>query len=266
MTDTIENFSVHAVCEVPVCPIRATPAHRSEMVSQLIFGEGCKIIEDNGEGWCKIECDYDGYEGWCQRSQLSGSEEENVFHQFPPVLTRQWSTKIIFNGADMIIPFGSVMAADLEDRTAYQNNAYEWDPLGAKLTETQIRQIAFTFVNTSYLWGGKSVFGVDCSGFVQTVFRFFNIPILRDASQQATEGEGVGFLQEARCGDLAFFDNNEGRITHVGLLLNDHEIIHASVKVRVDNIDNHGIVNRETGERTHKLRLIKRYFELLSQS
>lgn len=102
------------------------------------------------------------------------------------------------------------------------------------------------------------MFGVDCSGFCQMVYRFCNVHLLRDAYQQATQGEVVGFLQEARCGDLAFFDNEEGRITHVGILLNDNEIIHSSVKVRIDSIDNMGIINRDTRQRTHKLRIIKR--------
>jgi len=92
------------------------------------------------------------------------------------------------------------------------------------------------------------------------VYRFFNIPLLRDAYLQATQGESVGFLQEVKCGDLAFFDNAEGRITHVGILLNESEIIHASGKVRIDKIDNAGIINTDTGLRTHQLRIIKRYF------
>ena len=134
------------------------------------------------------------------------------------------------------------------------------DPASLIFEEEMIKEVGFPFVNTGYLWGGKSIFGVDCSGFCQTVYKFFNKPILRDASQQATQGEIVGFLQEARCGDLAFFDNAEGRITHVGMMLNEREILHSSVKVRIDPIDNMGIINKDTGERTHQLRIIKRYF------
>ena len=131
--------------------------------------------------------------------------------------------------------------------------------LKAEFTEASIKEISIQFLNTSYLWGGRSVFGIDCSGFVQQVFRFFNKPLQRDAYQQATDGEVVGFLQEAKCGDLAFFDNEEGKITHVGILYNADTIIHASGKVRIDKIDNMGIVNSDTGERTHNLRIIKRY-------
>jgi gamma-D-glutamyl-L-lysine dipeptidyl-peptidase len=92
------------------------------------------------------------------------------------------------------------------------------------------------------------------------VYKFLNIALLRDAGQQATQGEVVNFLQEARCGDLAFFDDEEGKIIHVGILLNNYQIIHASSRVRVDKIDNEGIINSDTGERAQRLRIIKRYF------
>ena len=115
------------------------------------------------------------------------------------------------------------------------------------------------FLNTPYLWGGRSVFGADCSGFVQTVFLYLQIKLPRDATHQALEGEAVGFLQEMKCGDLAFFDDPEGNIIHVGILLSESDIIHAYGKVRVDKIDNQGIINTDTGNRTHKFRLIKRF-------
>lgn len=122
-----------------------------------------------------------------------------------------------------------------------------------------MRQTALGYLDVPYLWGGKSKCGIDCSGFSQQVFKSFGIKLPRDAYQQAEMGEVVGFLLEAQCGDLAFFDNEEGRITHVGIMLNTDEIIHASGKVRIDKIDNQGIVHSETGARTHKLRIIKRY-------
>ncbi len=122
-----------------------------------------------------------------------------------------------------------------------------------------IREVTLKFLDVPYLWGGKSYFGIDCSGFCQQEFKQFGIKLPRDAYQQADKGEVVGFLQEAQCGDLAFFDNEEGRIIHVGIMLNIHEIIHASGKVRIDKIDHQGIINSESGTRTHQLRIIKRY-------
>jgi gamma-D-glutamyl-L-lysine dipeptidyl-peptidase len=122
-----------------------------------------------------------------------------------------------------------------------------------------IKQNALGFLDTPYLWGGKTACGIDCSGFSQQVFKQFGIKLPRDSYQQAEAGEVVGFLMEAQCGDLAFFDNEEGRITHVGIMLGNDEIIHSSGKVRIDKIDSQGIINSETGARTHKLRIIKRY-------
>ena len=126
-------------------------------------------------------------------------------------------------------------------------------------SEEYIRQAAMKYLDVPYLWGGKSLCGIDCSGFSQQVYRQFGIKLPRDSYQQAEFGEVVGFLLEAKCGDLAFFDNEEGRITHVGIMLSNDQIIHASGKVRIDKIDNQGIINAETGARTHKLRIIKRY-------
>ncbi|OQP61828.1 hypothetical protein A3860_30650 [Niastella vici] len=254
----------YAVCKVPVAPLRAEPAHKSEMISQLLFAEAALVLEE-GKDFIKVQGVYDGYEGWCQRSQLAIID--NWANNTPAqTFTAEWINAITINNLPSKVPLGvpvlngvnrqqlaAVLSIDYKE-------AATWNAAGAKPGADAIKERAMLFLNTPYLWGGRSVFGVDCSGFTQMVFRFFNIPLLRDAYLQATQGEVVGFLQEARCGDLAFFDNAEGRITHVGILLNDHEIIHASGNVRIDKIDNAGILNVETGLRTHQLRIIKRYF------
>jgi cell wall-associated NlpC family hydrolase len=123
-----------------------------------------------------------------------------------------------------------------------------------------IHSFAFRYLNVPYLWGGKSVFGTDCSGFVQQVFKMAGIWLPRDSGDQAELGETVEFVQAARLGDLAYFDNEEGRIIHVGIMLNENTIIHSSGYVHVDRIDHAGIIHHLTGARTHKLRIIKRYF------
>lgn len=138
-------------------------------------------------------------------------------------------------------------------------NSGEILPNAVPFNAESIHQVARKYLDVPYLWGGKSLFGIDCSGFCQQVFKQFGVKLPRDAYQQAELGEVVGFLQEVTCGDLAFFDNEEGKITHVGLMLSIHEIIHASGKVRIDKIDHQGIINSETGVRTHQLRIIKRY-------
>jgi hypothetical protein len=137
----------------------------------------------------------------------------------------------------------------------------KYNPPGGKINKKNIKWISGKYLNTSYLWGGKSVFGIDCSGFTQSVYKFLNIYLPRDSWQQAELGDTVDHLHGTNCGDLCFFENEEGRITHVGLLLNNHTIIHSSGKVRIDKIDNVGIINSDTGQqRTHKIKLIKRYF------
>jgi hypothetical protein len=252
----------NAICCVPVSAMRAEPAHRSEMVSQQLFGESCTVTERAKDNWIKIRCSYDDYEGWCQESHVMETAPGN---DLPQSYTGGWLNDISYNGQLMRIPFGSSLHGIREGQLAWKEASLRYeggliDPFTTAPEEKTIRQFAFMFLNTAYLWGGKSVFGVDCSGFCQTVFKLLNIRLHRDAYQQATQGEAIGFLQEVKCGDLAFFDNEEGRITHVGILLNEAEIIHASVKVRVDKIDNMGIINTDTNLRTHKLRVIKRIF------
>lgn len=254
----------YAVCKVPVAPLRAEQAHKSEMISQLLLAEAGLILEE-AKDFIKLQSIHDGYEGWCQRSQLAVVDTYTK-EAASQTYTAGWVNTIAINNAPAHVPMGIpvLSAVNAKELSAVLNidygNAAIWNAANAKPEAAAIKERAMPFLNTPYLWGGRSVFGIDCSGFTQMVFRFFNIPLLRDAYLQATQGEVVGFLQEARCGDLAFFDNAEGRITHVGILLNDEEIIHSSGNVRIDKIDNAGIVNVETGVRTHKLRIIKRYF------
>src|SRR5580704_1073995 len=252
---------IRAICCVPVSPLRSEPSHRTEMVSQLVFGECCEILEQDNREWYRIRVKFDGYEAWCQPAHLTEIDDVE-FESGGNELTPEWVTALEYNGHPMMVPMGSHLTAMKNGRASWRKNQVHykgktWDPAAAATNPKSIRQLTYKFLNTPYLWGGKSVFGVDCSGFVQTVYKFFGISLLRDAYQQAGQGEAVGFLEETRTGDLAFFDNGESKITHVGILLNAHEIIHASGKVRIDKIDNMGIVQSENFQRTHHLRVIK---------
>jgi hypothetical protein len=254
----------YMVCCVPVSPMRAEPSHKAEMVSQQLFGEKSFILESTADNWVKIQLKYDDYQGWVQRSHLTGIDEEQ-YVKTDKDITSDWVSEVDYNGHKMFVPMGSSLTAFKNGIAFWRKNSVHfkgkvWNPEEVPITPKLIKQTVFKFLNTSYMWGGKSVFGIDCSGFAQMTYKIINIALPRDARQQADKGEVVHFLQEAHCGDLAFFDNEEGRITHVGILLNDHEVIHSSGKVRIDKIDTQGILNLETKERTHKLRIIKRYF------
>lgn len=252
------------VSSVPVAPLRTEPAHKSEMSSQLLFGEKVTFLESNHDGWQKVKVKYDDYEGWIQKGQLI-TIDEHKFNKTDTILTADWLNEIDFNGYKMCIPMGCSLSAFNSGITPWSKNTVkfkgsQWNIEEAEFSDKLLKQTTYKFLNTTYLWGGKSVFGIDCSGFVQTILKLFNVKVLRDAWQQAESGETVDFLESAKCGDIAFFDNEEGRIVHTGILLNSNEIIHASGKVRLDKIDNEGITNQETNERTHQLRIIKRFF------
>ena len=247
----------YAVCCVPVAPVKIEPDHRSEMVNQLLFGECCIITVAEKDGWIKIINQFDAYTGWCRQSHVEEIDELQ-YDAVATELTADWVNEIDYNGSVMYLPFGSSLTANSQNNSVhYAGNV--WDMASAKHNADTIKQVAFKFLNTAYLWGGKSVFGIDCSGFTQSVYKFLNIALLRDAQQQATQGELVGFLQEAVCGDLAFFDDEDGHIIHVGILLSETEIIHAAGKVKIDKIDNAGIIVADTGVRSQRLRIIKRY-------
>lgn len=253
-----------AIGSVPVSPMRKEPSHRAEMVSQLVFGESCRILETGPEQWVQIQCIFDNYTGWCQQSHLSILQEGADHFPTHRFLT-QWANKLEFNGEPMLVPFGSLAtgfesgsASWGQDEIRYLGDL--WDSLLADKSPATLKALAYQYLNSPYLWGGKTVFGTDCSGFTQSIFRLMNVKLLRDAWQQAEQGAVVDSLQEARCGDLAFFDNEAGRITHVGILFSPSEIIHASGKVRVDSIDPEGILHRPSNQRTHHLCQVRRYY------
>ena len=249
----------YAICIVPVAHVRLIPDHRSEMTSQLLFGESAKVLSLDKNGWMLIEAVHDGYKGYCRANQFFST---STLLQNKREFTGDWVSAIFLNDQKMMIPFGSnlsILNADLPGcKFTCSGNIYTagTDAVSAE----NILNIASMFLNTAYLWGGKSVFGIDCSGFVQSVFKMLDIYLPRDANTQVAEGQPIGFLEETVCGDLAFFDDTDGNIMHVGILINPGQIIHASGNVRVDTIDNEGITNSGTKKRTHRLRIIKRIF------
>lgn len=244
--------------------MRKEATHRSEMTSQLLFGEYVEILEEE-EQFVRVKCLYDEYEGWVQKNQLT------ITNKVVPVETyvADWSGEVLVNGSSLNIPMCSPVYSSKENTLKLDNLEIQylkkgkeshWNTNEKVPDKALLEKIYKTFLNTPYLWGGKSVYGIDCSGFVQQVFKMFGIKLLRDAYLQAEQGTLVNDLDENKLGDLAFFQNEKGRVTHVGIILENHEIVHASGKVRIDTIDEKGIVNKETGERTHQIHSMKTYF------
>jgi hypothetical protein len=249
------------ICNLAVIPLKAEPSERSEQVSQVLFGEAFEITEWTDK-WVKIVTAADGYTGWINRIQFAmlghiayKSLQENAAPLTYRPVTQAWKKP---DNTVLYLPFGSSMVF-LEGTTCRINNE-SYEIIGEIGEIETLAVTAKSFLNTPYLWGGRTHFGIDCSGFVQAVFKMHGIQLKRDASMQAEQGNPIDFLQEARLGDLAFFDNEEGRITHVGMMLNNEQVIHASGKVKIEHIDNQGIYSAELSRYTHRLRIIKRFF------
>jgi hypothetical protein len=245
----------YGITHLSIVPLRSEPSDPSELVSQVLYGERFKVLEQRKK-WSKIRLEFDNYEGWIDNKQYVEILEETY---------KDLNTKSLIVSSDLIehvinennqfnvIPLGSTL-----NGLTLLNHRYEGEILEGIQPKTNLINTAFMYLNSPYLWGGKTPFGIDCSGLTQMVYKLNGYKIFRDASQQATQGEALSFIEESEPGDLAFFDNNEGNIIHVGIIMKDNYIIHAHGCVRIDRLDHTGIFNTETNMHTHKLRVIKR--------
>jgi len=248
------------ICNLAIVPLRLEPSDRSEMTSQVLFGEHFKILEETPK-WSRIELGFDSYIGWIDNKQFKTITEAdyNSLQTTAPMLNADLIEYITSSNNSLLpIPIGS--AITFLDQPSVNTEDFIFEGLKASgvTNKQQLLQTAFLYLNSPYLWGGKTPFGIDCSGFVQMVYKLNGYAMLRDASQQATQGEALSFIEESEPGDLAFFDNEEGRIIHVGIIMEDNYIIHAHGKVRIDRLDHLGIYNVDTKRHSHKLRVIKK--------
>jgi gamma-D-glutamyl-L-lysine dipeptidyl-peptidase len=251
----------YAFIRVPAAALRRKPGHPREMVNQLLFGEAVKILRTKNNQWVKVRSLHDEYEGWLTSTMLIAADKDAVKAKHP-VVTTGLLESLIIGDEKMMIPAGSTLPffeggkgklGELE----FVFNGFSRDRYAQEPAAAWIIQMAGTWLHAPYLWGGRTILGVDCSGFVQVIYKQAGIDLPRDAWQQAQMGNPVKKLEDAQPGDLAFFDNQED-IVHTGILLGNGEIIHASGRVRIDDITSKGIINRETGKRTARLRAIRR--------
>ncbi|WP_066616129.1 C40 family peptidase [Rufibacter roseus] len=254
------NFGI---CKLSLVPLRREPSDKSEQISQLVFGECYEVLQTQ-EKWQQIKNATDDYEGWMDIKQHT-SVTDVYFQEWKETKhARSMDVVQTVSGSGCVIPIGLGSVLPFFDGMNIKVGE-EWMLYNGRATnpnlpyrENFLQKIAMQFMKAPYVWGGKSVFGIDCSGFVQQVYGLCGYQLWRDAYQQVVHGQEVHFVSQTRPGDVAFFDNEEGRITHVGIVLEDQKIIHASGEVRIDDLDHHGIYNRDRKRYSHKLRIIKR--------
>lgn len=253
---------LYGICNLSIIPVRLEPSDKVEMTSQLLFGEHFKVLEKRKK-WSKIRLTFDNYEGWIDNNQYLEITEE-IYQNIDASTTYLTGELIDFitDENQYLIPvsLGTTLPfyKNEELKIDYSSFKYDGSIYSEVLNKDMIIKTAFMYLNTPYLWGGKTPFGIDCSGFTQMVYKLCGYQLFRDASQQATQGEVLSFIEESEPGDLAFFDDSEGEIIHVGIIMKDNYIIHAHGKVRVDRLDHSGIYNVNTHKHTHKLRVIKK--------
>lgn len=254
----------YGVCRLSVIPVRKGPTHTSEQVTQLLFGDDYRIIGSNQDvTWYQIEVTADRYQGWIDVKQHHPISQEyfDYLRHAEFKITTDVTSSILYNKSPFMILLGSIIPISsselfkMEEQFAFNGDSKN---LGQKRGFDFLQTVARKYLYAPYQWGGKTPFGIDCSGLVQMVFKICGYELPRDSWQQATQGKPVENISQVLPGDLAFFSNHEGKIIHTGIVLNDQKIIHASGLVRIDQLDERGIFDQDKQGYTHQLSHFRR--------
>jgi gamma-D-glutamyl-L-lysine dipeptidyl-peptidase len=245
----------YGICNLSIVPLRLEPLDKSELISQVLYGGFFKVLEQR-KNWSRIRLAFDNYEGWVDNKQYKEvtKDEYNFLNQSDLIYSTDLVEFIQCNTDELYpITLGSTL-----NGLSLLNHSYDGHSTNNNKSKKNIIKTSLLYLNTPYLLGGKTPFGIDSSGFTQMVYKLNGYRLLRETVQQATQGDVLSFIEESEPGDLAFFDDNEGNIIHVGIIMKDNYIIHVHGKVRIDRLDQSGIYNTETKNHTHKLRVIKK--------
>lgn len=251
------------ICTLSIVPCRKEPASTSEMVTQLLFGE-TYTVEEEGEDWIQISTTYENYPCWISAKQHTPISTADFNKIDQSTLSSELVQVINNTDTNSVSPLtiGATLFNYKNNHVSIGNLSFAFEgqivDSSKKRSVKDVIETAYLFLNAPYLWGGRSPFGIDCSGFTQLVYKLNGYKIPRDASQQVDLGSALSFVEEAEPGDLAFFDNEAGNIVHVGIVIDNQQIIHASGSVRIDKFDHYGIFNSNTKKYSHMLRVIKK--------
>lgn len=247
------------ICDLSIVPVRSDASDKAEIVTQLLFGDGFHVLEHHSSGrWMKIKVAFDGYEGWIDPKQCQ-LVDEDYFLKLQNTIPRYAAFGLVKSGAKAWpIVLGSTLPYFHEGKILLGQNVYDFDGHLATYDRETLIKLAFNFLGSPYLWGGKTQFGIDCSGFTQQVFKLSGIRLPRDAKDQVKEGVPIEQSTDFEMGDLAFFQNEAGHVIHVGILLDDDRIIHAHGEVKISKIDAKGVLNDDENGHTHFWHSVRR--------
>ena len=245
----------YGICNLSLVPLRFEASDKSELVSQMLYGEHFKVLEQR-KNWSKIRLAFDKYEGWIDNKQYVEVTKEGyeAINNSKP----KYSTDLVEFIEDENNQLHPILLGSSINSLKFLKHTHDGSTIAEVMPKGNLIKTASLYLNSPYLWGGKTPFGIDCSGLTQMVYKINGHKLYRDASQQATQGEVLSFIEESEPGDLAFFDNVDGEIIHVGIIMENNYIIHAHGKVRIDRLDQSGIYNIDQNKHTHKLRVIKK--------